>query len=493
MREGLNWHLGLHGKCSPSPAGDVTRANKGAKRFLKFSRRTISCDDNTYVPLFCSVLPYVVTNNRRPRCATTPKKQNKMKNPAPSHVSSHARMLAMWFVVIVMLSCWPQVVTVHALPVIPSVAAKPCPLGWTYSTFDDSCNAVWPLRSNRSTALHNLPTLVSYHDAVAFCQLFDAELPVIVDLTTQLAFLQHLAGTSSGRRWWIGLHADPSEKNTQRWIDKNGRSSGFVFDWDAKRNQPGAYDGCIVMHQNGTTASGRVFGGNGKMITYGCEEKAHVICTKQRVPVSITGLDGELPHRIEFVEGSSLQISFYGNRIPNGTLVTLQSMTPEMTNLSLPDRSPTRCRAVSNVTGVQTPFTLIPDDTLTSSRRLCNGTCMTASITIPSNWPFVRGARYSLCFFVPVPHFTEPNDLAEYQHELLGPDAFVEVVQSTSSFLTDVCTHRRQGVDVVVGTGLVDSEIAEEAPPYMFESPIEGAEYQQQHRAHTEQRVPWGH
>lgn len=378
-----------------------------------------------------------------------------------------------------------------ALPSLPSVAAHPCPHGWTYSSYDDSCSAYWP-RNNRSTAEHNLPTYVSYFDALSWCKSQGAELPVIVDVTTQLAFYQNLIGTNSGKMWWIGVRADPSVASTpQRWlIEGSKRSAGFEFSWDIKRNMPGVYDDCIAMHQNGTGVSGRVFGGNGKMITLGCEERASVICTKQRVPVSITGTDGNLPHRLEFVEGTPLTITFYGNRIPNGTLVSLQSMTPQMVNLTLPERAQTHCKVVSNLTGVQTPFVLIPSDTLTSSQRLCNGTCMTASITIPTTWPLIRGAQYSFCFFNPSPYFATPNDSNEYQNEYL-PGTYLEVVQNENSFLTDVCAHRRQEVDVVEGTGNLDSQLPASTPPYKFESPITGP-LNAQHIADTTTLEKWG-
>jgi hypothetical protein len=399
------------------------------------------------------------------------------------------KMLAVIFVAVAVVAM--LTLPTAALPSLPSVAAHPCPKGWTYSSYDDSCSATWP-RNNRSTSQNNLPTTVSYFDALHWCHLQGAELPVIIDITTQLAFYQNLIGTQSGRMWWLGVRADPSVVSPpQRWIvESSHRSAGFVFSWDTKRSMPGIYDDCVAMHQNGTGVSGRVFGGNGKMITIGCEERASVICTKQRVPVSITGTDGSLPRRLEFVEGSPLTITFFGNRIPNGTLVSLQSMTPDMVNLTLPEGAQTHCKRVSNLTGVHTPFVLIPDDTLTSSQRVCNGTCMTASITIPSTWPLVRGSQYSFCFFNPVPHFSTPNDFSEYQNEYLK-GAFLEVVQNVNSFLSDVCAIRRQEVDVVEGTGKPDSQLPASSAPFVFESPIAGSLNDQRIASKTT-TVPWG-
>eukprot|EP00331_Platyophrya_macrostoma_P008006 CAMPEP_0176416042 /NCGR_PEP_ID=MMETSP0127-20121128/6132_1 /TAXON_ID=938130 /ORGANISM="Platyophrya macrostoma, Strain WH" /LENGTH=182 /DNA_ID=CAMNT_0017796085 /DNA_START=50 /DNA_END=594 /DNA_ORIENTATION=- len=143
-----------------------------------------------------------------------------------------------------------------ALPSLPSYAQHPCPRGWLWNAFDDSCNMLWP-KFNRtaSSRVGNMPTFLSFHEATAFCNSYDAELPIIVDIPTQLTWYMNIAGNHSGRRWWVGVRADPSVKGPpQTWMTANGRTSGFVFSWDSKRNMPGVYDGCVAMHQVGTNA-----------------------------------------------------------------------------------------------------------------------------------------------------------------------------------------------------------------------------------------------
>ena len=266
---------------------------------------------------------------------------------------------------------------------------RPCPANWTYSSFDDSCNIVYP---NLTTRMGDVPSYVSFQQATDYCKSQNATLPIIIDLPTQLVYYRNLVGMASGRRWWVGVQLDPAVKNTslQRWITANGRPTGFVFDWDTKRLMPNLYDRCVVMHEIGN-ATIRVHGGNGKMLTVDCEQRHSVVCTKQRVPVAIQGFNDGTPRRIPFVyQTYDLNVTFLGTRIPAGTLVTLQTLDPNM-NMSLSQRtgSATHCQALSNISGAATPFSLPVANywyTPAANPTLCNGgSCMSATVVIPKN------------------------------------------------------------------------------------------------------------
>jgi hypothetical protein len=158
-----------------------------------------------------------------------------------------------------------------------------------------------------------------------------------------------------------------------------------------------------------------------------------------------------------------------GNRIPDGTQVSLQSFVE--------NRAPTRCRSVLNMSGVAAPFTLNVSDTPVTSPLCTNNTCAVGTFTIPSTWPVVRGARYSLCFFTALP-FTSPVSFREFEYDLLGPEAYIEVFQHSPDYLRDVCTRRTQNMQVVTGDGVADSKLVPDTEPYFFDSRVEDPTYQ---------------
>ena len=361
-----------------------------------------------------------------------------------------------------------------ASPPVISYSAKPCPSGWNYNPWDDSCNSVWP-KPNRSTRQHNAPSLMTFDQATAFCSSLHADLPIIRDIPTQLTYYMNLALNNSGIKWWVGVRADKRFATNQTWITKTGRPTGFLFDWDTKRKQPNAFDGCVVMHQVGNAAT-RVYGGNGKMISSDCYERHSVICTKLRVPVAISAINNGASRQISLIYGFPLTITIMGNRIPVGTQVTLQSSS-STTAETIPNREPTHCAKIVDISGVSVPFVLNVSDSVLPSTRLCNGTCNTGTFTIPASWPLVRGAKYSLCFFVALP-FTSPVSLTEYQNELLGAQTYIEVFQHDQDYLRDVCTRRTQDMQVVTGDGVADNKLPPVANPFYFDSRVEGTRYE---------------
>jgi hypothetical protein len=364
---------------------------------------------------------------------------------------------------------------VSAAPPVTPYASQPCPTGWNYHDWDDSCNSVWP-KSNRSAArLNNAPSLLTFAQATAFCGSHGAELPIIRDIPTQLTYYMNLALNNSGIKWWIGVSADKRFANNQTWVTSSGRPVGFVFNWDAARVQPKALDRCAVMHQVGLPAS-RVYGGNGFMISSDCYERHSVICTKQRVPVSITAINDGAPRQISLIYGFPLTISIMGHRIPDGTQVSLQSASAR-TAVPIPDRAPTHCKAILNMSGVAAPFVLNVSNTSVASSLCTRNTCAVGSFTIPADWPVVRGARYSLCFFTALP-FSTPVSFREFEYELLGPAAYIEVFQHTPDYLSDVCTRRTQDMQVVSGDGVADNKLPPDTAPYFFDSRVEGTAYQ---------------
>lgn len=434
-------------------------------------------------------LPHKTKRNQKPTFFLQPHlqetyKEKKKKNGNMSDRSRPDSLVAPLLVVLGLLVS--TTFTATAQPTLPTAATVPCPTNWTWNSFDDSCNIVYP---NLTTRMGDVPSFVSFAQATEYCRSQNAALPVIIDLPTQLTFYRELVGMQSGRRWWVGVQLDPSVKNTslQRWITATGRSTGFVFDWDTKRLMPNLYDRCVVMHEIGNYSK-RVHGGNGKMLTVDCEQRHSVVCTKQRVPVKLEGFNDGLPRRIPFVHRTyDLNITFLGPRIPAGTLVTLQTLDPAQ-GLPLSQRTgtETHCKSVTDVTGVSTPFPLTVSNFWYNSTRtpsLCNGSCMSASIVIPKTWALQRGARYSFCFYVPLP-FATPNNLPEYQFELLGSQAYLEVVQHDKDFLRDVCTRRTQDLQAVVAGGPVDSQLPVVSNPSPLDSPIEGV-YGQQHLDNT--------
>lgn len=348
--------------------------------------------------------------------------------------------------------------------------AQSCPAGWDHSTFDDSCNIVLP-RFNRTAAIGSMPTYASFDDATAWCASLNAALPIIVDNTTQLDYYTNLTGVHSGVAWWVGVRANPSIGNQSVWITANFRTNGFQFLWDTKRDQPNPYGRCVIMHQLGN-ASARVYGGNGAMVATDCEKKHSAICTMQRVPVAIEALQGEAPAQQELVYGYQTTITFYGSRIPNGTQVSLQTQDPSLFVTYGQTGAATNCVSVTTLTGASTPLPLTIIGTLNNSLCVNASNCTVATITLPASWPFVRGANYSFCFFVPLP-FSNYSNPAEFQNNLLGPAAMLTIVQGALSYLRDTCSRFQEELGVVLGTGTNDAQRAPVIPP-MFNAPIQG-------------------
>ena len=97
---------------------------------------------------------------------------------------------------------------------------------------------------------------------------------------------------------------------------------------------------------------------------------------------------------------------------------------------------------------------------------LCNGTCDEATFVLPAGTPFVRGARYSFCFFTPIPFYYPKSD-REYGRNLL-PDVHLEIVQHHDEYLRDVCTRHQASVEGFVhGKSDLDRDIVR---PFYFDS-----------------------
>lgn len=381
-----------------------------------------------------------------------------------------AKQLA--FIVVAALA----VLHVLAAPPVTAYSAQPCPVGWNYHAWDDSCNSVWP-KSNRSARTQgNAASLMTFAQATDYCRSKGAELPVIRDLPTQLTYFMNLALNNSGIKWWVGVSADKRFATNQTWVTSTGRPQGFLFNWDTVRNQPNSKERCAVVHQVGNPSK-RVYGGNGFMLTSDCYERHSVICSMQRVPVSITAINGGVPRQLSLIYGFPLTISIMGHRIPDGTMVSLQAGSVN-TAVPVTERAPTQCKSIVSLSGVATPFLLNISNTSVAGPTLCtNGTCAVGTFTIPSNWSVVRGARYSLCFFNAWP-FNAPVAFTEFEYELLGPEAYIEVFQHDPDYLVDVCTRRTQGMQVVTGDGAADDKLAPDTQPYFFDSRIESSTYQ---------------
>lgn len=343
-----------------------------------------------------------------------------------------------------------------------SIHDVPCPTGWNHDRNDDTCNAIFPRQNHNFT----VGGKVNFYEAAHFCAGEGAEMPLIYS-TAKLAYYNGLAGPTSGRTWWIGVRNDPSHRSLpQRWITRQRRTEGFLFEWDGKQQpQPGP-QGCVVQHMRGDKK--KTVGGRTKMVTRDCYERHSVICTKPRVPPHISAVNQQPPGRIEAVWRHPNTYTFWGQNIPYGTRLSLQTTTEEEF-VEAPNQ-PTRCKHVGVVHGASEPIELNVTKTAFYN-KLCNGTCQSATVTFPSTWPFVRGAKYSLCFFVPRPWAT-PQVPTEYDYELLGGDAFVEVVQKHEEYLRDVCLRRRHNLEMFYGSGHVDTH-RDLAHPWYFESAVE--------------------
>jgi hypothetical protein len=340
-----------------------------------------------------------------------------------------------------------------------------CPTGWTLAPFDDTCNAVWPRRAVNGSAINatyafDMSMKMNFQLAQEFCAAQGATLPQIRDLTTQLPFYKTMMGTTSGRGYWLNVWSDPTTTitgpTTSTWVTTDLRPSGFVFDWDTAPAMPRSYDRCAFMGMRGNGASKTVHGYNEKMYGSDCNSDQHALCTKPRIPLTINAINEGEPRRIEFVyKTSTLELRFYGPRIPTGTLVTLQSSSATSPSSEAAHGQPTHCKNIKDVTGVSAPFTLTVateqvGTNVTFNNEYCgSGTCDVGTITIPSTHPFVLGASYSLCFFVASP-FATPSVLSEYEHELLGGDMVIDVVTKYDTYLENVCERRKQTIESIV-------------------------------------------
>jgi hypothetical protein len=169
---------------------------------------------------------------------------------------------------------------------------------------------------------------------------------------------------------------------------------------------------------------------------------------------------------IEHVWKSDLRLTFIGSRIPAGTRVTLQTTTEDFF-ATAPPRYPTNCSSIRPLVGDATPV-LLNVSTRHYRHRLCNGTCDEATFYLSKATPLVRGARYSLCFFIPLP-FKVPTAAREYAMNLL-PNVFIEVVQARAEYLQDVCTRYQNGVDLFMGSAIRDDTQRDIVRPYYFDS-----------------------
>lgn len=365
-----------------------------------------------------------------------------------------------------------------------------CPPGWSYLAWDDSCSAVWPrlyigqnITYNATRALE-LSVPLNFKRATELCEQQRATLPVIRDLTTQLTFYKNLIGLTSGRSFWLNVWSNASLKDfdatTQStWITTDRRPVGFVFDWDTVRGMPRSYDRCVAMHMKGLNLY--THGGNEKMIGTDCGATHHVICTKKRVPAGIGAVNGGEPRRMEFVwNTTSLVLTFAGSRIPSGTLLTFQT-GDDATSNPTQYRQATQCTKVTNITGASTPFPLTLTSTSNSSvdplfaAQFCgtnSTTCDFATITVPKDWPFIRGAKYSLCFYVADLFATPSTSLDEYQHNLLGANMYIDVVQKYTSYQEDICESRKHVLETYYG-GYNDASMPYRTSPYPFDAPVE--------------------
>lgn len=338
---------------------------------------------------------------------------------------------------------------------------RPCPKLWNWRRSDDTCHRLYPnLHNNVTTAV-----LLSYGDAVAFCGSVQSSLPVITN-RTQLQYFISLVGKTSGVSFWIGVKADPSFKRPpQRWQTIQQRSDGIYYDWDRAQHMPG-YENCIAVQMRGDGVTRG--GGNNRMVTLDCALRASVVCSRPRLVASLNGVEWDVPRRIELTWHQPKQIRFIGQQIPRGTMVTMQT-TRNVEDATTPNQ-PTHCLKVNYLTGAATPLLL----NITTRRYsgLCNGTCDEGTVMFPSSWPWVRGARYSFCFFTPFP-FATPRVPAEFAQELLGPAAYLEVTQSYTEYLTDICNRRLANVNLFYNDRRTDRN-TDKVQPFYFDSPLSG-------------------
>jgi hypothetical protein len=349
-----------------------------------------------------------------------------------------------------------------------------CPTGWNLYALDDTCHRVFPMRNDRKRNVTGVGDGVrmSFWDAQDFCQRQQGWLPLIRNNTAQLRFLSKLVrfAATPGFTWWIGVTADRRQKNTgvsqtMNWMTPAGRTTGFLFRWDGSQRMP-SYESCVVMSMKGDANNP---GGNDKMITVDCNEVHGVVCTRPRVVPIITSVDSGLPRRIEVIWGQPKTVYFAGAFIPKGTQVTMQ--TTDWSFANTPGIR-TNCSIIRNIAGASMPRTLNVTGRTFNGSKLCGGeTCQEARITFPGNWPWVRGATYSFCFFIPIP-FTAPVALQEYSNQLM-PAAYIEVVQRRAEYFQDICDRRKANLNLFYGDRRLDTN-RDKVNPWYFDSTVEG-------------------
>lgn len=345
---------------------------------------------------------------------------------------------------------------------IPPLSGKPrCPVGWSHRTLDDRC---YKLFSTNFTARN-------YEEADHYCSdAHQAELPMAYNRTT-MDYLLDLIVRGSGRAVWLAIRNDPkNRKSPQEFIyPRTHRPYSSFFDWDKKRSMPDGED-CVALHAKGRP-SVRVLGGNEKMITTSCYNHLDVVCVKDRVPPRINGVNGTGTGIVSLVWRQPAWLNIMGLHLPAGTRVTLQT-TSEAYFATGPNQ-PTNCTRVPRTTGGSFPLT-VQNVTLTRQfNKLCNGTCDSSIVFIPPTMPFVRGAKYSLCFFVPT--FNHRSPLVDDEYAAINhlPGLFVQWVQRRQEYLTDICTRHQHSVDLFFGDHRLDSN-RDTLNPFYFDSPVGG-------------------
>jgi hypothetical protein len=352
----------------------------------------------------------------------------------------------------------------------PPVSQLTCPKFWSHRKTDDRCYRLFP--SERSNATFRTP--LNYDEAAEYCRIVhNAELPMAYNRTTA-DYLLDLIGRKSGVAIWLAVRHDRRSRRTSG--DPN-----FIFpdskrpypfktsfwDWDKSRGAPDGEE-CLALHARGDKSK-RILGGNNKMVTVNCFNQLRVVCVKDRYPARINAVNGTTTGVVKATWRKPLWLEINGLYIPPGTRVSLQT-TSEAYFPAGPGQ-PTNCTDVPHTTGGSYPLILT---NVTVNRKypqkLCNGTCDSAVVNVPLSMPFVRGARYSLCFFVPA--FDKPTPLvsAEYARNLI-PGVTVEWVQRRAEFLEDTCKRHKHSVDLFFGDRRTDTN-RDKVNPYYFTSGV---------------------
>ena len=334
-----------------------------------------------------------------------------------------------------------------------------CPFGWKHYAPADQCYRFWGSEGFNSSYVVRR----TYDEASEVCSRYGAELPIVVN-GSQLEFILDYVGRNSGRQVWTQIREDPTmlAVNGTKFWTQHGHPFNEFFDWDHRRKMPGP-ESCVALQTAGDPAR-RIVGGNNKMITVDCYERLGTLCVKERRPVHIGGVNMTAAGRVDHIWNRELILKFVGARIPSGTRVSLQT-TDDSYFATAPPGYPTNCTFIRPLHAASAPVTL----NVTSrpwSHKLCNGTCDEATFVLPAGTPFVRGARYSFCFFNPIP-FHVPKSDREYGQNLL-PDAYLEVIQDRNEYLQDVCIRHQSSVEGFVnGKSDLDRDIVR---PYYFDS-----------------------